>query len=69
MKSSELLRRVRRLASRRDWKIEITEGKRHTKLRLPGGDTTIPRHSTDLKTGTLHNILKQLGITPEDLDD
>ena len=68
MKSSELLRRVRRLASRRDWKIEITEGKRHTKLRLPGGDTTIPRHSTDLKTGTLHAILKNLGITPEDLE-
>src|ERR1700720_2336303 len=30
------LRRVHRLASRRGWKIEISEGKRHTKLRLPG---------------------------------
>jgi predicted RNA binding protein YcfA (HicA-like mRNA interferase family) len=48
--------------------MEISEGKGHTKVRLPAGDTTIPRHSTDLKAGTLHNILKQLGIAPEDLE-
>jgi predicted RNA binding protein YcfA (HicA-like mRNA interferase family) len=59
---------LRRLANRRGWEIEISEGKGHTKLRLRGRDTTIPRHSTDIKIGTLHAILRQLGITREDLD-
>jgi len=68
MTSSELLRRLRRLASRRGWEIEISEGKRHTKLSLRGRDTTIPRHSTEIKIGTIHQILKQLGITREDLE-
>jgi predicted RNA binding protein YcfA (HicA-like mRNA interferase family) len=29
----------------------------------------VGRHSTDLKTGTLHGILKQLGLTPEDIEE
>lgn len=29
----------------------------------------IPYHNKDLKPGTLHNILKQAGITREELED
>jgi mRNA interferase HicA len=68
MKPGDLLRRLNRLATRRGWKIEITEGGGHTKLRLNSRHTTIPRHAADLKTGTFRGILKQLGLTDEDLE-
>jgi len=68
MKRGELLRNLRRLARRRGWEITVSEGKRHTKVRLRGRRTEIGRHATDIKTGTLRGILKQLGITPEDLE-
>jgi hypothetical protein len=37
-------------------------------VRLRGRRAQIPRHAVDLKPGLLHAILKQLGITPEDLE-
>ncbi len=30
---------------------------------------TVPYHNKDLKPGTLHNILKQAGITKEELEE
>ena len=69
VKPSKLLRNLRRLARRRGWEIDVSEGKRHTKVRLCGRRTQIGRHPTDLKTGTLRAILDQLGITREDLED
>lgn len=65
MKPAELLRRLRRLAARRDLVFEISEGKNHTKVTLAGRRSVIGRHPADLKTGTLHAILKQLGLKPE----
>jgi predicted RNA binding protein YcfA (HicA-like mRNA interferase family) len=62
------LRRLNRLATRRGWEIEISEGGGHTKLRLNGRRTTIPWHASDLKSGTFRGILKQLGLTEEDLE-
>lgn len=68
MKPADLLRRLNRLATRRGWEIVITEGGGHTKLRLNGRRSTVPRHAADLKTGTLRAILKQLGLTEKDLE-
>ncbi|HZU88932.1 MAG TPA: type II toxin-antitoxin system HicA family toxin [Stellaceae bacterium] len=69
MKPVELLRRLRRLAARRGWEIEISEGGSHTKVTLNKRRSVVGRHATDLKTGTLHAILRQLGLRPEDLED
>jgi predicted RNA binding protein YcfA (HicA-like mRNA interferase family) len=68
MKPADLLRRLNRLATRRGWDVEITEGGGHTKTRINGRRTTIPRHAADLKTGTFRGILKQLGLTEDDLE-
>lgn len=69
VKPADLLRRLRRLATKRGWEIDIAEGGNHTKLRLNGRRAVVPRHATDLKTGTLHGILKQLGVPPADLEE
>ena len=69
MKPVELLRRLRRLASRRGLDLGISEGKNHTKVVLAGRRSVIGRHSADLKTGTLHAILKQLGVRPEEIEE
>ena len=68
MKPAELLRRLRRLAAQRGLQFDVSEGKNHTKITLVGRRSVIGRHSTDLKTGTLHAVLKQLGLNPEDLE-
>jgi predicted RNA binding protein YcfA (HicA-like mRNA interferase family) len=69
MKPATLLRRLRRLATRRGWTITVAEGGNHTKVTLNGRRTVLGRHPADLKPGTLRAILKQLGIAPEDLED
>ena len=68
MKPAELLRRLRWLAIQRGLEFKIAEGKRHTKVTLAGHHTTVPRHPTDLKTGTLHAILRQLGVSRDELE-
>jgi predicted RNA binding protein YcfA (HicA-like mRNA interferase family) len=65
MKPAELLRCLRRLAAKRGLDFEISQGKNHTKVTLAGRRSVVGRHATDLKTGTLRGILKQLGLTPE----
>ncbi len=69
MKPTELLRRLRRLAAKRGLDFEMSEGKNHTKVTLAGRRSVVGRHSTDLKTGTLHGILKQLGLKPEEMEE
>jgi mRNA interferase HicA len=69
MKPAELLRRLRRLAARRGLDFEMSQGKNHTKIRLAGRRSIVGRHSADLKTGTLHGILKQLGLRPEEIEE
>jgi len=68
MKAADLLRRLNRLATKRGWDIEVTEGGSHSKVRLNGRATTVPRHPGDLKTGTFREILKKLGLTETDLE-
>jgi hypothetical protein len=68
MKSAELLRRLRRVAARRGLAFEISEGANPTKVQFGGRRTVIGRHAADLKTGTLNGILKQLGLTSQDIE-
>jgi predicted RNA binding protein YcfA (HicA-like mRNA interferase family) len=68
MKPRELIRSLRRLAGRHGWEFDCQEGANHTKVRLRSSRAQIPRHAVDLKAGLFHAILKQLGITPEDLE-
>jgi predicted RNA binding protein YcfA (HicA-like mRNA interferase family) len=69
MKPADLLRRLNRLATRRGSEITVKEGGNHTKVSLDGRRTVIGRHPDDLQPGTLRAILKQLGLTPDDLKD
>ena len=69
MKPPELLRRLRRLAARRGLDLEMSQGGNHTKVVLGGRRTVVGRHAADLKTGTLHGILRQLGLTIEDIEE
>lgn len=69
MKPADLLRRLRWLATRRGLAFTISEGKNHTKVSLAGRRSVVGRHASDLKTGTLNGILKQLGLRPEDLEE
>jgi len=67
MKPAELLQRLRRLAAKRGLELKISEGKGHTKVTLGGRRSVVGRHPADLKTGTLHGILRQLRVDPDDL--
>jgi predicted RNA binding protein YcfA (HicA-like mRNA interferase family) len=69
VKPADLLRRLRRLATKRGWAFEVAEGGRHTKVRLNGRFAPVPRHATDLPGGTLRSILELLGITAADLEE
>jgi predicted RNA binding protein YcfA (HicA-like mRNA interferase family) len=69
MKPPELLRCLRRLAAKRGLDFAISQGKNHTKVTLGDRRSVVGRHAADLKTGTLHRILRQLGLTPEDIKE
>jgi hypothetical protein len=58
---------LRRLAARRG--LDFEAGKNHTKAALAGRRSVVGRHRTDLKIGTLHDILKQLGLKPEEIEE
>jgi len=63
----EFLRRAKRYAKRNQlgYEFEPARGKgSHGKLRLGTGETTVSRG--ELKTGTYHAMLKQLGISKEE---
>lgn len=49
--------------------VNLDEGKRHEKWLNPTNQrvTSVPRHRKAIPTGTLHAILKQLGLTLDDL--
>ncbi len=69
MKPDEFLRRLRRLARRRGLELSEEPGDgAHRKVRLGGRRTIVPMHKRDIPTGPWRAILKQLGLTPDDLD-
>jgi predicted RNA binding protein YcfA (HicA-like mRNA interferase family) len=69
MKSADLLRRLKRLATRRGWSIVETQGSgSHLKVRLNGKTTVIAMHRTDMPAGSFRKVLKDLGLTEKDLE-
>jgi predicted RNA binding protein YcfA (HicA-like mRNA interferase family) len=69
MKAADLLGRLNRLATKRGWDIVETQGGgSHLKLRLNGRTTVIAMHPGDMPPGTLHKVLKDLGLTTGDLE-
>jgi mRNA interferase HicA len=72
VKGSEFIRRVRRAGRRRGISVEFRpeRGKGSHGTLYYGSHFTVLRNPKDeLKTGTLHAMLKQLGLTLEDLDE
>lgn len=71
MKGSELIRRVRRLGRQRGVPVEVQaeRGKgSHRLLYFGNSRTVVPDPKAELKSGTLHAMLKQLGLTLRDLN-
>jgi hypothetical protein len=58
-----------RRALRRHNVILISSGARHDRYGIPGTErrTSIPRHRGEAPTGTLHGILRDLGLTLDEL--
>ena len=71
VKGSELVRRVRRVGRQRGIPVELRpeRGKgSHSTLYFGARFTVLRSLKDELKTGTLHAMLKQLGLTVEDLE-
>jgi mRNA interferase HicA len=70
MKGSEFLKRIRKLAKLRGiafkWHPNLGKGS-HGVLKLGDRRTVLRNPKDELKTGTLHATLKQLGLTAEDI--
>lgn len=72
MKGSEFIRRIRRLGRRKGVSVEIVaeRGKGSHRLLYYGSRRTVIRNPKDeLKKGTLHAMLRQLGLTLRDLNE
>jgi mRNA interferase HicA len=70
MTGNEFIRRIRRLGRQRGIKVEFVpeRGKGSHGTLYFGDQLTIVRNPKDeLKTGTLHGMLTQLGLTRTDL--
>jgi mRNA interferase HicA len=72
MKGSEFIRKVRKLGRQREVRVAFIpeRGKGSHGTLYYGGKLTIVRNPKDeLKTGTLHAMLAQLGLTLTELTD
>jgi len=69
VRATELLRILRRRAGKLSVPHdEIAGAGSHLKVRHGGRATVIPMHRGDLPAGTFRAILKQLGLTEQDLE-
>jgi len=71
MKGAELVRRLRKLGRQREVTVEFIpeRGKgSHGTLYFGERLTVIRNLKDEIKTGTLHAMLKQLGLTLQDLE-
>lgn len=70
MKASEFLKRIQRLAKAKgvacSWHPDKGKGS-HGVLKYGDQRTTVRNLKDELKTGTYHGMLKQLGLTAKDL--
>lgn len=65
MKDKELLRKLRAYARARDLHFDVIKNRGkggHQMVHVGDRKTTIPTSGKELKSGTLHAILKQLGV-------
>lgn len=70
MKGAEFVRRVRKLGRRRGVTVVFRKerGKgSHGTLYYGSRFTVVPNLKGELKKGTTHAMLKQLGLTPDDV--
>jgi mRNA interferase HicA len=70
MKGSEFLRKLKALADRRGWDYawQADRGKgSHGTAYLNGKKTIVRSLKDELKTGTFHAMVKQLGLEARDL--
>jgi mRNA interferase HicA len=68
LKSTELLRKLNKLAKQNGIPLTITPAKgSHRKVHYGSSQTILPMHHSELKTGLLKAILKDLGISEEEL--
>lgn len=71
MRGNEFIKRVLRYAKktgqRCDWRADLGKGS-HGILILGDRRTVVRNQKDELKTGTYHAMLKQLGITAKDLE-
>jgi predicted RNA binding protein YcfA (HicA-like mRNA interferase family) len=64
MTSRELLRKLRHLGA----SVTSNRGKGgHVRVELDGRVSHVPTGSGELKTGLIHGVLRQLGLTMRDL--
>ncbi len=71
MKGAEFIRRVRKAGRRQGVEVELhaERGKgSHRLLYFGERCTVVPDLKAELKTGTLHAMLKQLGLTLQDFN-
>ena len=70
MKGNEFIKRIQKLAKRRglecSWHPDKGKGS-HGILKMGGYRTTVRNPKDELKTGTYHGMIKQLGLTEKDL--
>ncbi len=72
MRGNEFIRRVRQIARERGLTCRVDEkrGKgSHVTLYYGGRFTVVRNPKDELKTGTLHGMLKQLGLTLDDFQE
>lgn len=71
MRGNEFIRRVQRYAKahglRFEWRPDLGKGS-HGILILGDRRTVVRNPKDELKTGTLHAMLKQLGLLREDIE-
>ena len=60
MKRTELMRKLRDIARDQGQELQVTEGGRHTKVRIGERQTTVPRH-TEINEHTARGIIKHMG--------
>lgn len=70
MKGSEFLKKIQKLAKAKSvacsWHPDMRKGS-HGVLKYGEKRTTVRNLKDELKTGTYHGMLKQLGLTEKDL--
>lgn len=70
MRGNEFIRKVQKYAKRNglacDWRPDRGKGS-HGLLTLGELRTVVPNPKSELKTGTYHAMLKQLGLSDRDL--